>query len=103
MDIQLMLEDPEISKTPKFFLKVSNSYFMSTQKYTEYLKNFLFKKRKNVGQTTTMATITDNARNGNTTTKLTNEKKTRSALKTNVGKTRTTNELNVFEQTRVGQ
>lgn len=74
-----MLEDPEISKTPKFFLKVSNSYFMSTQKYTEYLKNFLFKKRKVAGlHTTTMATITDNAAAANKrvdTTKLTTEKK----------------------------
>ena len=44
-DIEMMLQDPEVSKTPTFFLKISNSYFMSAQKYTDYLKNFLFKKR----------------------------------------------------------
>jgi hypothetical protein len=40
------LNDPDINKEPKFLLKMSNSYYMSVQKYTGYLKSFMFKKRK---------------------------------------------------------
>lgn len=31
--IEKMLEDPELKRVPKYFFKISNSYFMSTYKY----------------------------------------------------------------------
>ena len=45
------MEDPDLIKIPKFFLKISNSYFMSVSKYTNYLRSFLTKKRKKANMT----------------------------------------------------
>eukprot|EP00347_Sterkiella_histriomuscorum_P003847 403362711 len=70
-ELEKILKDPEINKIPKFFLKMSNSYFMSTQKYSQYLKGFLFKKRKKV--TISQMTTTDIALKNQTNTRITNE------------------------------
>lgn len=40
------LSSKDVINEPKFFIKMSNSYFMSANKYASYFKGFLFKSRK---------------------------------------------------------
>jgi len=35
------MEDKEKMEEPKFFVKVSNSYYMNSKKYMEYVTNML--------------------------------------------------------------
>ncbi|CDW74658.1 UNKNOWN [Stylonychia lemnae] len=74
-ELEKIMADPEVNKVPKFFMKISNSYFMSAHKYTDYLKSFLFKKRRRIN--TTQITTEINQKNNNTNTKITNERITK--------------------------
>lgn len=49
--IEEALKDPENNTDPKFFLKISNSYYMSMRKYTGLLKDFMHEHHKRASYT----------------------------------------------------